>query len=35
MPPYVVELLKAVVVAVAGAVIRIARHPKNKMPPPT
>lgn len=33
MSPHLVELLKAVAVAVAGAVIRIATSPKNKKPP--
>ena len=33
MPPYVVEVLKAVAVAVAGVVIRMATGSKDKKPP--
>lgn len=34
MPPYVVEILKAVAVAVAGVVINLVTSSKDKNPPP-
>ena len=34
MPPYVVEILRAVAVAVAGVVISIVTASKDKKPPP-
>ena len=33
MPPYVVEIFKAVAVAVAGVVLSILAEPKRKKPP--
>jgi hypothetical protein len=33
MSPHIVEVLKAVAIAVASAVIRIATNPKDKKPP--